>query len=80
MGSSDGALKIKGAMRACWRNQAQRDRRPATNRLEKLRRPVALVLGGEETLPAALPGDVHATGTRVELALPERQLNSRRSA
>ncbi len=39
------------------------------NRFEKLMRVVALVLGGEETLPAALPGDVHATGARVELAL-----------
>src|ERR1700677_4687407 len=60
---------MEGAGRACGRNQAQRDRRPAMNRLEKLMRLVALVLGGKETLPAALPGDVHATAAKVELAL-----------
>src|ERR1700677_2125424 len=51
---------VKGAMCARRRNQAQRDRRPAVNRLEKLMRLVALVLGGDETLAAALPGAVPA--------------------
>lgn len=60
---------IEGAMGAGGRGEAERDRRAAMNRLEELVRPVALVLGGKEALPAALPGDVDATGAGVELAL-----------
>src|SRR5271170_4218634 len=59
---------VKDAMCACGRNQAQRDRRPAMYRLEEFMRLVTLGLGGKETLPAAVPGDVDAPGARVELA------------